>query len=665
MKRHRHFLTALATVTLFGGAAAPVMAAEQVVTSPDGQTEIRLSDESGQANFTLKFKGQTLITPSPLGLVLDKGGALSRGVTIAAATTRSVDQTYDLVAGKTRTVRDRFTETTVEFLETAGLKRRLKVIARAYDDGVAFRYVLPDQANLAGVAVQGEATRFDFAADDRCWALNLGRFGTAHEGEYDPIQARSFRASALYELPVVCQTDKAAFAIAEADLKNWAGLYLTGRGDGGLGLQTQLSPRLDDPSKAVLTRIGTETVSSWRVVMVGDTPGDLVASNLMTSLNPPTALSDTSWIKPGKAAWDWWNGSKVDGVASNSGGNGGGMNDATMKRFIDFAAANKLEYMLIDDGWYVGSGQAPTILPGTDVIRAIPAINVQDLVAYGRDKGVGIMVWVHWKALDAQMDEALAAYEKWGVKGIKVDFMDRDDQQIVDFYHRLLTKAGQHRLMVDLHGAYRPTGLTRTYPHFVTQEGVMGAEYNKWSRRVTATHNVTLPFTRMLLGPMDYTPGGFKNVRPAEFKDQFILPTVQTTRGQALAMYVVYDSPLSMVSDSPLTYAASPAGLDFVSAVPTTWDETRVLSGEIGQSIVIARRKGVEWWVGAMTNEAGRTVKVPLAFLGAGRFRAEIREDGAEPTALKTRTQTVGAPQTLTLTLAPSGGGVVRLTPVK
>jgi alpha-glucosidase len=321
--------------------------------------------------------------------------------------------------------------------------------------------------------------------------------------------------------------------------------------------------------------------------------------------------------------------------------------------------------MLIDDGWYVGSGQAPTVLPGTDVTRAIPAINIQDLVAYGRDKGVGIMVWVHWKALDAQMDEALAAYEAWGVKGIKVDFMDRDDQQIVDFYHRLLTKAGQHRLMVDLHGAYRPTGLTRTYPHFVTQEGVMGAEYNKWSRRVTATHNVTLPFTRMLLGPMDYTPGGFKNVRPDAFKNQFVLPTVQTTRGQALAMYVVYDSPLSMVSDSPIVYAASPAGLDFVSAVPTTWDETRVLSGEIGQSIVIARRKGAEWWVGAMTNEAGRTVKVSLAFLGAGRFQAEIREDGAEPTTLKTRTQTVGAKQTLTLTLAPSGGGVVRLIPAK
>ncbi|MBO9543750.1 glycoside hydrolase family 97 protein [Caulobacter sp.] len=657
MQARGQFLTALATSAWVGCLANGAGAAEQVVTSPGGQAEIRISDESGQANFSLKFKGQTLVAPSPLGLILDKGGLLSRSLKIASASTRQVDETYDLAVGKTKTVRDRYAETTVEFLETSGLQRRLKIVARAYDDGVAFRYVLPDQPNLAGVAVRGEETKFALSGDERCWALNLGRFGTSHEGEYDPIPAKSFRAQALYELPVVCQTKTAAFALAEADLKNWAGLYLTGREDGGTGLQAKLSPRLDDPTKAVTTRIGTDTVSSWRVVMIGDTPGDLISSNLMTSLNPPTPLTDTSWIKPGKAAWDWWNGSKVAGAE--------GMNDATMKGFIDFAAANKLEYMLIDDGWYAGSGQAPQVLPGTDVTRAIPDIHIQDLIAYGRERGVGIMLWVHWKALDAQMDEALAAYEKWGVKGIKVDFMDRDDQQIVDYYHRLLEKAGQHHLMVDLHGAYRPTGLTRTYPHYVTQEGVLGAEYNKWSRRVTATHNVTLPFTRMLLGPMDYTPGGFRNVRPQDFKDQFLLPTVQTTRGQALAMYVVFDSPLTMVSDSPITYAASPAGLDFISTVPTSWDETRVLSGEIGQSIVIARRKGDDWWVGAMTNETERTVKVPLGFLGNGSFKAEIREDGAEPTALKTRTQAVTGKQSLTLTLAPSGGGVVRLTPAK
>jgi alpha-glucosidase len=656
MPRLKHALLAGAVLASISGAAS--LAAEHTLTSPDKSLVIKVSDTAGQARYAVSRKGETILAPSGLGLVLDQGGRLSYGLTLTGATPTTVDQTYDLVVGKARTVRDHYNELTVDFAEPGATGRKLKVVFRAYNDGVAFRYVLPDQPALAGVSIRNEETIFDFAADYRCWALNLGKFGTSHEGEYDPVKASHFREHNLLELPVVCQTDGGtSFAIAEADLKNYAGLYLTGRGDGGLGLQGKLSPRLDDPKTAVRTRIGTDTVSSWRVVMVGDTPGDLVSSNLMTSLNPPTALADTSWIKPGKAAWDWWNGLVAPGVEKS------GMNTATMKAFIDFAAANKLEYMLIDDGWYVGSGQAPAILPGTDITRTIPEIDLPGLIAYGAQKGVGIMVWVHWKALDDQMDEGLAAYEKLGIKGIKVDFMDRNDQQIVDYYHRLLTKAGQHRLMVDLHGAYRPTGLVRTYPHYMTQEGVLGAEYNKWSARITATHNVTLPFTRMLLGPMDYTPGGFRNVTPEAFKSQFTLPVVKTTRGQALAMYVVYDSPLTMVSDSPVTYAASPTGLDFISAVPTTWDETRVLSGEIGQFIVMARRKGADWYVGAMSNEAGRTVKVPLSFLGAGAFDADIRQDGAAPTDLVQSARKVVAKDTLTLKLAPSGGGVVRLSP--
>ncbi|MBU4434372.1 MAG: glycoside hydrolase family 97 protein [Alphaproteobacteria bacterium] len=650
----------LIAAVLAGASGADVLAGEQILTSPNQALSITLSDTGGQARYGVTYKGKALLKPSALGLLLDKGGALSRGLTITGSAAASVDQTYELVVGKTRIARDHYNQLTVDFAEAGPDGRKLRVIARAYDDGVAFRYVLPDQSSLAGVVIRNEETGFNFAADDRCWALNLGRFGTSHEGEYDPIQASKFRASALFELPVVCQTaDGTAFALAEADLKHYAGLYLTGRGDAVLGLQAQLSPSLEDGSKAVRTRIGTDTVSPWRLIMVGDAPGDLVSSNLMTSLNPPTALADTSWIKPGKAAWDWWNGSLVGGVDKP------GMTTATMKGFIDFAAQNKLEYMLIDDGWYVGSGQAPVVLPGTDVTRAIAEIDMPGLIAYGAQKGVGIMVWVHWKPLDAQMDDALTAYEKWGIKGIKVDFMDRDDQAMVDYYHRLLTKAGEHHLMVDLHGAYRPTGLIRPYPNFITQEGVLGAEYNKWSARITASHNVTLPFTRMLLGPMDYTPGGFRNVTPAAFKNQFVLPTVQTTRGQALAMYVVYDSPLSMVSDSPVTYAASPAGLDFISAVPTSWDETRVLSGEIGQFIVMARRKGADWYVGAMTNETGRPVKVPLTFLGGGTFTADIRQDGVEPTALVTSSRSVTTKDVLALPLAPSGGGVVRLTPAR
>lgn len=654
MREIRAAMLASAAMVL-AGSGTVALAAEQQLSSPDGALKVTVSDADGQARYAVSYKGQPLLAPSPLGLNL-VGGSLSQGLKITGAVPATSDTTYELVVGKARTIRDHYNDLSVDFQEPQGARRKLRVIVRAYDDGVALRYVLPGQAGETA-AIRDEETRFDFAANYDCWGLNLGRFGTSHEGEYDPLPASRLRATALFEAPVVCQSKTVAFAIAEANLKDYAGLYLTGRGDGGLGLQAKLSPRLDDAGVAVRGRPGADVISPWRVIMVAPTAGKLIENNLITTLNPAPNLADTSWIKPGKTAWDWWNGPVVSGVPKS------GMNNATMKRYIDFAAANGLEYMLIDDGWYKNSGGAGTVKPGADITKTIPEIDMTGLVAYAAERKVGLWVWAHWKSMDDQMDEALALYEKWGLKGIKVDFMDRDDQQMVDYYHRLLTKAGQHRLMVDLHGAYHPTGLIRTYPHYLTQEGVLGAEYNKWSRRITASHNVTLAYTRMLLGPMDYTPGGFRNVTPAAFEARNDLPFVQTTRGQALAMYVVYDSPFSGVSDSPDTYRDSPAGLDFVGPVPTSWDETRFIAGEIGQSVTIARRKGSEWWLGAMTNESGRTVKVSLGFLGAGAFTADIRQDGVTPTQLAASRKTVKAGDVLTLKLAPSGGAAVRLTP--
>ena len=656
-------LLAGAVITM--AATSAVQAADQQLISPDGALKITISDTSGQARYAVTYKGQTLLAPSPLGLALSVGGPLTHGLKITSAAPTTGDTTYDLVAGKAKTVRDHYNQLSVDFQEPEGLRRRLRVIVRAYDQGVAFRYVLPEQPGLDAVNIRNEETRFDFPADYRCWGLNLGKFGTSHEGEFDPVQASKFREHNLYDAPLVCESEGkgkeggAAFAIAEADLKDYAGLYLTGRGDGGLGVQVKLSPRLDDPTVAVRTRIGADVVSPWRILMVAPEAGKLIENTLVTTLSAPTKLADTSWIKPGKAAWDWWNGPSITGVAK------AGMNPETIKRYIDFAAANGLDYMLIDEGWNIGAGGGGTVRPGVDVTRPIPELDLPGLVAYAKDRKVGLWLWLNWKALDAQMDEAIPLYEQWGIKGVKVDFMDRDDQAMVDFYHRLLTKTGEHHLMVDLHGAYHPTGLIRTYPHYLTQEGVLGAEYNKWTRRITATHNVTLAYTRMLLGPMDYTPGGFRNTTPAAFNPRNELPYVQTTRGQAVAMYVVFDSPFSVVSDSPDTYRDSPAGLDFVSATPATWDETRFVTGEIGQSVVVARRKGTDWWVGAMTNETGRTVKVALDFLDAGPFAADIRQDGAKPTDLVASRKTVKAGDVLTLKLAPSGGAAVRLTPAR
>ncbi len=354
----------------------------------------------------------------------------------------------------------------------------------------------------------------------------------------------------------------------------------------------------------------TPKATPWRVVMVAPTPGRLIETNyLVLDLSAPCAIADTSWIKPGKAAWDWWSGSYATGVRFKP-----GMNTATMKHYIDFAAAHRLEYMLVDAGW------AP-LAPGErleDILHFIPEANVPDIIAYGKRKGVGVLLWVEWRALDAHMDEAMALYEKWGAAGIKVDYMNRDDQEMVNYYEKVVRKAAEHHLTVDFHGAYKGTGLRRTYPNLLTREGVMGMEYNKWSERVTPEHDVTIPFTRMLAGPMDFTPGAMRNAARGKFKALDVAPMSQGTRAHQLAMYVVYESPLVMVSDYPEAYEGQ-AGLEFIEKVPTVWDETRVVGGVPAEFVAMARRSGDSWYVGAMTNWDARDIEVPLGFLGAGR----------------------------------------------
>jgi alpha-glucosidase len=563
-----------------------------------------------------------------------------------------------LVATKAAEARDAYHEITVTLRPAGGTPRELRWIFRAYDDGVAFRYWIPAKAGLDTLAVRAEETEFGFAADYGCHGFNVGRFDSSHEGEFDPVRARLIRDHSFYDLPLVCRTPKNAFAIAEANLADYGGLYLHGRGDGKLGVQPRLSPRVDDRSLVAKVPIGADGAGSpWRVIMLGDRLGDLIESNLIGNLNPDPAF-DTSWIEPGKTAWDWWSGPYLPPPAK------GGTDMPTLKTYIDFAGRSGLRYMMIDEGWCLNSGVGGSAPADADVTRTKPGIDMPALVAYGAKRNVGLWLWVQWALLDRQMDAALEQYAKWGIKGIKVDFMDRNDQQMVDYYHRLMRKAAEHRIMVDMHGAYPPAGLNRTWPNYLTQEGIMGAEYNKWSRRVTATHNVSLAFTRMLLGPLDYTPGGFRNRTPADFEVVNSPPQVQTTRGHGLGMFVVYESPFQMVADSPDVYENAP-GFDFIKRVPTTWDETRFLGGDIDSHVVVARRKGRDWYVGVMGNEQPREVTVPLSFLGGGRFSATVWEDGATPTSLNVSEKVVGAGDSLALKLSPSGGGAIHLTPLR
>lgn len=644
--------------------AAPVAAASIDLTSPDGRVAVRIDQDSAERlTYAVRYGDVAILSPSILGLDLEgQRKVLVGGLTVTGTATRTSDSTYRLVAGKVSTARDHFNEVTVSLAEKDAPGRRLEVIIRAYDDGVALRYRLPQQSGLTEMTLRQERTRFSFAGDFDCWGLNLGHFRTAHEGEFDPIPAGRIRPSHLYDAPLVCQTSAngPAFAIAEADLKDYAGLYLTRPGDGSLGVESVLSPRLDEPKIAVRRTIPAEgAYSPWRIVMLARHAGALNETNLITTLNPDPAFKDTSWIKPGKAAWDWWNGWRAAGAQNEV-----QANDATVTAFIEQAAAQGLDYMLVDDGWYLNSGGEGTVRPGADLMTVTPGLNLPGMIEYGRRKGIGLWLWMHWELLEPRMEAVLAHYAKMGIKGIKVDFMDRDDQWMVDFYHRLLTVAARHKLMVDLHGAYHPTGLIRTYPHYLTQEGVLGAEYNKWSSRITPSHNVMLAYTRLLLGPMDYTPGGFRHASPATFEPRFKGPMVQTTRAHGLALYVVYDSPFACVADSPEAYQGQD-GLDFIRAVPTSWDEVRFVAGEVGRYIALARRKGDVWYLGIINNEEGRAVDLPLTFLGKGDYRAEIIRDGKEPAAITRESRKVTAGDLIPVQLAGAGGAVLVLRPQK
>lgn len=650
----RWWLAAAAVVAL---AADPV--AGQSVASPDGRLTVTLgTNTDDQPTYRLAVAGRTVIAPSALGLEFERYAKLANGLRVAATDTSRGEDRYRLLAGKTAAVDEAYNQIVVHLAERDGRHRRLDLIVRAYDTGIALRYAVPRQPDLPALRLVNELTQFAFPADYACTGLNLGTFGTSHEGEYDPVRASLIRPHNLYELPLVCDTGAGGptIAIAEAAVENWPAMYLTGTETGALGVAAKLTRRPDDPAVALTLDVGTGIVSPWRVVMVAPQAGKLIENTLLTSLNPaPTG--DFGWVQPGKTAWDWWSGPMLAGVPK------AGSNAATERAFIDFAASLKMPYMMVDEGWYVNSGGGGTLYPGADPTQPVAGIDLPGLVAYGKARGVGLILWIHWALLDRDMETILAFVERLGAKGIKVDFMDRDDQDMIAFYHRLAAATARHHLLLDLHGATHPWGMTRTWPHFITQEGVLGAEYNKWTRRITPRHNITLAYTRMLAGPMDYTPGGYRNATPATFAIAATGPATQTTRAAELAKYVIYESPLQSVADTPDAYRGQ-AGLDFLADVPATWDETRFIAGTLGDSIVLARRRGDTWYLGAMT-DAARTVTVPLSFLKPGRHTARIWADGAAPTDLAIASRAVTAADTLTLDLHAAGGAAAILAPTR
>jgi len=647
-------------ILLFVSATA---CAQSVLHSPDGrlaitfETILNNQPAPGQLVYTVSIQGKPLIEPSALRLDLEGMRPLGSSVRIVNAASSTADESYRLITGKASVVRNHYNALRLDLEEPDAPGRKLTVEARAYDDAVAFRYLVPKQELLGEFRLTKEETEFRISKDAMTYALVLPSYRTMYESEFIKLPISAFSnqggvaSNVLIGLPLLMEVPGIAWmAITEADMRDYAAMYLVNPSKSWTGhwFESRIAPRIDEPEICVSGALPHH--SPWRVLLVASEPGRLIESNVITSLNPEPEIQDTSWIRAGKSAWDWWSGSiGADGKHA--------FTTENMKYYVDFAAQSGFEYMLVDAGW----------AERNDITRMNGTVDIPELVRYARPKNVKVWIWLYWSQVDAQMNEAFPLYEKWGVAGVKIDFMSRDDQAMIDWYYRVARTAAQHHLMVDFHGATKPTGMERTWPNVLGYEAVLGMEQSKAGARDNPAHHVTLPFTRMLAGPMDYTPGGFDNVTKDEFEPRQQKPMVMGTRAHQLAMYAVYEAPFQMVSDHPKAYQDQPA-FEFIQRVPATWDETRVLNGEPGEYVTIARRRGNEWFLGSLTNWTPRQLDLTLSFLGDGRYTAEIYQDAEDadryPKNVRVLKETVDRNSHLKAPLAPGGGYAVRFVPV-
>jgi alpha-glucosidase len=637
--------------------------APQELQSPDGRIAVTVV-ATGVLSYRVSVDGTPVLNDSRLGLRLRGGVVLGQEVALIDTARSESDTVWTNPLGKRREVRDHYRELAIKLRERGGGGRTFSVVFRAFNDGVGFRYVLPGGEGPTDVVIEEELTQFAFTADSVCFAGDhvavppddydsRGGFHGSQEWEFRRQRLSDLPIDTVTGLPMLTHTPAAWVAVTEAELVDWAGLWLArepqAAGTGAVTLRSRLAPRWDGNG---LVNVSLPHPSPWRVLMIGREPGRLIESDLVLNLSTPCQIADTSWIKPGMMAWDrWWSGI-------------GKMDTGTMKDFIGFAGEMGWPYQLVDGGWYVG-----TRSPSSDITRTVPEVDMGELRRFAAQNKVRLWVWLYWSDADRgdAYKQAFALYEKWGLAGVKIDFMDRDDQQMVNWYEKITRCAAEHHLLVDFHGAYKPTGMIRTWPNQITREGILGNEYNKWSRRVTPEHRVTLPFTRFLAGPGDFTPGGFVNRMAEQFQPHASPAQVQSTRAGQLALFVAYDSPVMCVCDHP-TNLRGQAGIDFLGVVPTVWDETRVVSGVVAEHLVIARRSGPDWYLAALNNSYSRVRTVKLDFLGEGRWHLRWWHDAPDssdnPEHLDIEERDVSAGDTLDVRMAGGGGAVLRFVRV-
>jgi alpha-glucosidase len=651
-------LLILAAATAVGSCARRVAPGSLTIVSPDGRNAIKIaaSPVAGAApTYAVSRSGRAVVEPSAFRIFLAGEGDLASGAKLVTSGTDAVDQTFEMPWGKNRSVRDRFSRARVRFESPRGILWDLEV--RAYDDGVGFRYELPEQPRLSGFVIETESTEVRLAGAPTLLLTTTDTLAWSHEKLYVRSPYALVPAGSFIELPMMAEwPDGTAAVVTEAALRDFAGLYLErDPASETPALRTVLSPRLDRPEAAVVGRAPHK--SPWRVVELADRAGRLVESDLLVCLNDPPE-GDFSWLRIGKTTWPWWNGTAEEGLPERT-----PFTDfAYHRESIDFCARHGLAFHAVvsdDRPWHTQTQADFAPGPDTDITQPRAGLDLPRIIAYAGDKGIGIRLWVHWRALEPRLDEAFARYEAWGVMGLMVDFLDRDDQEMVDLNWRILEAAARHHLHIQFHGSYHPTGEWRTFPNLFNREGALNLEYSKGSMKCDPQHDVDVAYTRSLAGPTDYHLGGFRSLPKSGFRARVINPYVLGTRAHHLALYVVYDNPMPQVCDTPAAYEGQP-GFEFIEAVPVTWDETRFLDGRPGEFIAVARRRGGDWYLGGITNDAPRRLSIPLAFLGPGDHEATVYRDGSmdpeRPNVLAVERLAVSASSALAVDLATGGG---------
>jgi alpha-glucosidase len=590
------------------------------VTSPGGS--VVLAVEAGhRLLWSVQVKGDPIIAPSSISLTTEDGEVLGLDARISSARRTSVDTRFDAINYHRAVVKDVCNELVL------GCRNGYGVIFRVYDDAVAYRFFIDRKGEII---IKNEEANFNFPQDHKAfipiqWDYRDGKiFNSSFEALYREIHISDFPKDSLAFLPVLVDAQEGRkVVILEADLEDYPGMYLdinsTGKGFKGVfapyPLETYIRGLNIIPEKRAgyIARTTGPVNYPWRVVVISENDKDLLDCDIIQKLASPNRLQDISWIKAGQVSWDWWNDLNISHVDFRA-----GKNTDTYKYFIDFASVNLIPYIILDAGWNV---------PG-DLSRARPGLDLGELVSYGKSKNVGLILWASWQDVLNQKEKVFPFYSEAGIKGMKIDFIDRDDQIAVASLYEIAKLAAENKLLVDYHGVFKPAGLQRTYPNVVGFEGVKGMENVKWANENVPRYDVSLPFIRALAGPMDYTPGAMRNSNQANFRAINSMPMSKGTRAHQLAMYIVFEVPLQMLSDNPTVYMKEKECTDFIVNVPTTFDETVPLDGKVGEYVVTARKKGETWFVGAMTDWSPREIAIDLSFLESGNYRAEIFSDG-------------------------------------